>query len=290
MKLLLALIVALSFTPPANGQPAEKHVAVDVLADTTAVTPGRPFTVGVRFKIDPGWHVYWTNPGDSGLATRVTLDLPTGYTAGPVQYPAPAVIKLPGDIVNYGYEDEVMLLVPVTPAQDAAAGQAVTIKAKASWLVCQDNCIPGKGTASVTVPVQATGATAANADAFKQYGAQVPVAADPANVASVTSTVGPVSTPDGNAATVTVGWKGAVPDDVQWVPDVAHGLTVGTVKVAPAGTTATAVTFRIKLEMTDGTRDKKVTGLLIYTPHGGSRTALLTSAAIPVDSPVTDKK
>ncbi len=289
MKLLIALLAVLSLTPAVRAQAGEKHVAVDVLADTTAVTPGKAFTVGVRFKIDAGWHIYWTNPGDSGLATRVSLDLPAGYTAGPVEFPAPKVIKLPGDIVNYGYEDEVMLLVPVTPPKDAADGQTVTVKAKASWLVCQDNCVPGKGSASVDVPVRASGAAAANADVFGPYKAQVPVAADPKNVSAATPTVEANPTADGYAAALGVLWKTPAPADVQWVPDVARGLEVSHIEVVTSGG-GTTVTFRVKADQTAGTQDKKVNGLLIYTPAAGTRTALLTSIAVPVDSPATDKK
>ena len=43
--------------------------------------------VGVLLEVEPGWHVYWMNPGDSGAPTTVSLTLPPGFTAGPVRFP-----------------------------------------------------------------------------------------------------------------------------------------------------------------------------------------------------------
>ncbi len=96
-------------------------VHADLLADTTAVAPGKPFTVGLRLKMQPHWHTYWQYSGDAGLPTKITWQLPEGFKAGPIQWPVPEKIVSPGDIINYGYDDEVVLLTEITPARAAAA-------------------------------------------------------------------------------------------------------------------------------------------------------------------------
>src|SRR5687768_7951944 len=103
---LLGLLAA-----PALAQPNQDLVKAKLLADVSAVKPGEAFTVGLRLSIEPGWHVYWTNPGDSGAPTSVKLKLPAGFKAGPVQYPVPIRFNQPGDVLGYGYEDELMLTV-----------------------------------------------------------------------------------------------------------------------------------------------------------------------------------
>src|SRR4051794_3025095 len=89
----------------ANGE----LVRAKLLADVSAIQPGQPFTVGVLLTIEPGWHVYWKNPGDSGLSTSAKWTLPEGFKAGDLQFPVPTRFDLEGGLVNYGYHDEVML-------------------------------------------------------------------------------------------------------------------------------------------------------------------------------------
>ncbi len=151
-------------------------VKADLLADTTAVVPGRAFTVGLRLKMAPHWHTYWQYSGDAGLPTKIDWQLPAGYKAGPIQWPVPEKIVSPGDIINYGYDDEVMLLTEITsPAQPAPGGE-VTLQAKATWLVCADKCIPGQAELSLKLSTGGD-AQAANAEVFAKYRALLPTQA-----------------------------------------------------------------------------------------------------------------
>src|SRR5205823_8095887 len=138
----LFIILVLSFQ--AVAAPPSEKVRAEILADTTAIVPGRAFNVGVLLAIEPQWHVYWMNPGDSGLPTTMKFDLPPGFAVSEVQYPVPTKFLQPGELIAYGYEGSVLLMAKVTPPKDLVAGGAVSIKALASWLVCQEVCIPGK--------------------------------------------------------------------------------------------------------------------------------------------------
>src|SRR5437867_6329056 len=113
------------------------NVQAELLADVSAIQTGKPFTIGVRLTIRPGWHVYWKNPGDSGIPTTVEFTLPDGFVACELQYPVPHRIEAAGGIVNYGYEDEVMLLAKITTST-ALKQQSVHLVAKVNWLVCQE--------------------------------------------------------------------------------------------------------------------------------------------------------
>src|SRR5688500_6081524 len=107
-------------------------VKASLLADAAAVAPGTSFTLGVRLKMKPHWHTYWVNPGEAGDATKVSLMGPAGFEFGEVRWPLPSKIEAPGGIA-YGYEDEVLLLVPVTVARDVPAGGVADIAADVSW-------------------------------------------------------------------------------------------------------------------------------------------------------------
>src|SRR5687768_8264465 len=103
MKRLLPLLMAfamLAARPAAGAEPAGPQIVkAELLADTSAVKPGSTFRVGVRLTLEPGWHVYWINPGDSGVATKVKIDAPEGFKVGDVCYPVPTKFDQPGQAI-----------------------------------------------------------------------------------------------------------------------------------------------------------------------------------------------
>src|ERR1700722_1434614 len=157
---------------------AQQHVTAEMLADTTAVTAGKPFSVALHLTVDDAWHVYWTNPGDAGAATTFKITAPPGFVGGPVQYPVPEKLPQPGGLTVYAYEKELLLPAQITPPADLNGQTAVTISANAGWCVCSDICILGKKKLEVSLPVAAGGA--ANAGLFAAWAPRMPVAFDQA--------------------------------------------------------------------------------------------------------------
>ena len=199
----LILLALPSFVLAGRGN---DFVHARLIVDTATPSPNQIFHIGVLFDIEPGWHIYWINPGDSGLPTKLKLHLPPGYTAGPIQFPLPTKLSLPGDIVNYAYEKQVMLIVPVTAP--ATVDPSVDVAVDASWLVCQEVCLPGKTTLSSKL------SDAARPELFEKWTAQLPVDHDP-RVSSVKFEH------DVSSATVHVAWSGPAPADVQFFPPSA---------------------------------------------------------------------
>lgn len=123
---------------------AAGHATVDLVRESTGYTPGEPVWVGVRMDIDDGWHAYWENPGESGMTPRIEWRLPEGWSAGPLHYPVPIRFTT-GDLPGFGYEDEVVLPVKLTPGEDAEG--AAVVSADFNWLACNDAaCVPGSAT------------------------------------------------------------------------------------------------------------------------------------------------
>jgi thiol:disulfide interchange protein/DsbC/DsbD-like thiol-disulfide interchange protein len=126
-------------TPPGPGPvaAAEGKVKVSLVADVESAIPGHPFWVGLRFQLAPGWHLYWKNPGQSGMATELTWT-GDGVALGPTRWPAPErIVSSDGFIVTYGWHGEVVLL---SEARTTAGG---TVAVSADFLVCEVECIPG---------------------------------------------------------------------------------------------------------------------------------------------------
>ena len=176
--LVVALLVALVSAAPrlASAQTYEGRelVTAELLANTTAITPGKPFKVGVLLRMAPHWHTYWKFPGDAGIATEIKWNLPPGWKVGEIQWPIPLKLVEPGDIHVYGYHDEVLLMQEITPPPNLPP-EPVKLSAEATWLVCEKICIPGDAKVSLDLPVGGDGA-AANGELFARFERMLPQA------------------------------------------------------------------------------------------------------------------
>ncbi len=162
LALPVALLLALLGAPVATAATARPtHVKASLVAADAAIVPGRPLLVALRLVHDPHWHTYWLNPG-TGLPTTIAWKLPPGWTAGPIQWPAPQILRdAKKNIVGNGYEGDLLLPITLTPPADLAAGAAVELRGEADWLMCEEVCIPGGGPVALSLPVAAAGTTPA---------------------------------------------------------------------------------------------------------------------------------
>lgn len=125
-----------------------------LVAENQAIVSGQTLTVGLHQSIRPGWHTYWVNPGDSGLPTSIDWQLPQGFSAGEIAWPAPERIPF-GPLVSYGYSKEILLPITITVPAKLDPGSTVTLSGHANWLACADVCIPEETDIAVTLPVSA---------------------------------------------------------------------------------------------------------------------------------------
>src|SRR5262245_59684705 len=123
------LIAMASAEPTASAATASANVQAQIVAEHESIRGREPFWVGLQLRMAPEWHTYWKNPGDAGLPTRIRWQLPPGFTAGGIEWPYPARFGA-SPVVSYGYADEVLLLVRVTPPATLAPG-SVTLAARA---------------------------------------------------------------------------------------------------------------------------------------------------------------
>jgi DsbC/DsbD-like thiol-disulfide interchange protein len=144
-----------------------EHLTVELVSDTNSVEPGRPLWVGLHFEMEKQWHIYWRNPGDSGEPPRIRWHLPEGFHPGAIEWPAPARLGS-GSVIDYGYEEPVLLPVEIQTPHGLAPGSKVTLSADVSWLVCKDICVPGKAGLTLSLPVEATRSTVSRSHALFQ--------------------------------------------------------------------------------------------------------------------------
>jgi thiol:disulfide interchange protein len=168
LSLFLVLTTVLIPDHPASAQAPfsvnAPHLTVSLLVPPSQIYPGESFNAGLDFRMEQGWHVYWINAGDSGEPPAIAWKLPSGITAGSMQFPPPKRLPL-GPLMDFGYENEVVFPVPVRVAADfRPPGPEATLAGHVTWLVCREVCIPGKADLSVTRPAYGTTPPAPSVD------------------------------------------------------------------------------------------------------------------------------
>lgn len=159
-KLAALLAVLLVTVSALRAQAVQaKHLSVELVSRDNALVPGRDAMLGLSFKLDPGWHVYWSNAGDSGDPPDVKWQFPAGITAAPMEFPAPKRLPL-GPLMDFGYENAVLFPIPLQVAGSVATGTPAKLVGDVRWLVCREVCIPGKATLTLSLPL--AGAAAPN--------------------------------------------------------------------------------------------------------------------------------
>ena len=171
---LLAALVLTGLTGWSIGAPVrDGNVEVELVADVAGAEPGASFTAAVRFRMDPGWHAYWLNPGSPGFPPSVSWELPEGFKAGELQFPAPHHFPFLDD-VSYGYEGEFLLLTRVTTPEGLKVGEKITLNGKVNWLACEKTCIPGGATLSLELPVVESAEPSGAADQIAETKEEIP--------------------------------------------------------------------------------------------------------------------
>ena len=154
LTLFALLLAAPSVAFAQAGPQRSERIEAELVSMSRWAAPGGTAVVAIRQDIQPGWHTYWRNPGDSGGATTLNWSLPQGVRAGEIVWPLPERQRLQG-LVNYGYEDVVYLPVPIEIPPTARPGTTLALRVKALFLVCSaEMCVPDDLTLTLDLPIR----------------------------------------------------------------------------------------------------------------------------------------
>ncbi len=95
-------------------------------------------SLGVLINLLDDWHIYWRNPGDSGLPTEIEIILPNGITSSEIKFPIPKIFAS-DEIVNYGYGHQVLFLFDLYIPRNYSLKE-INISAKITSLICKEIC------------------------------------------------------------------------------------------------------------------------------------------------------
>ena len=266
-------------TAPSDGA---KLARMDLLTRHRTIAPGGETLLGVRWRIAPKWHMYWRNPGDSGTAPRITVTGMEGLKVGDIRWPRPVVFKGDWGDTTYGYEGEVVLLVPIRIPADAPEGP-LELDVQAEWLVCKGACLLGDGQGSVQLEVRSgTPGRETPNPAIEQSLALVP--APLKQLEGSTARLEPTTNP---VRLVIEGPAGEA-RNIDFIPDLTPGVVAGEGHPVRARITENGISekkFRIEVPLviepdnSEG-RPLVVAGLVVFGP--GSKDPA-RSVRLPID-------
>jgi thiol:disulfide interchange protein DsbD len=184
VSLIAVAVPAAAASGMASGEPKNPHAGADathlhvelLVPENWLVKGAKQNPAGLYFKLEPGWHIYWQNAGDSGEPPHVKWTLPEGIGTSSLEFPAPKRLPL-GPLMDFGYENEVVFPFSFEVGRTAKVGPA-DLHAKVDWLVCREVCIPGKAELDLTKNVsdRPTNSILSGSDAalINRFAAQIP--------------------------------------------------------------------------------------------------------------------
>ncbi|MCC6821532.1 MAG: thioredoxin family protein, partial [Verrucomicrobia subdivision 3 bacterium] len=237
------------------------HTRVALVLSAVSAKPGDTVWAGVRLQMDPGWHTYWKNPGDSGGPTTVEWQFPSGVTCGEIQWPLPEKLTLEG-LTTYIFHDEVTLLVPVKLAVDLKPGP-LELKANVSWLECDKLCQKGDARVTATLEIAAETKAAAEAALIETARGKLP---KPANLLSARGAWEKPAA--GDARPLILEWSTSAPvSEPDFFPDANEAFEVeSATEIISIG--ADQVRLRKGVKKFSGDWPGQVSGVLIQTLDG----------------------
>lgn len=246
----------------AMGTPVDGHppLRVSLLSDAAVVTPGEAVRVGLYIHLDPGWHIYWQQPGAAGLSTKITWR--SGHAQmGEIAWPAPEVFRESDGVVTYGYAGETLLWAPATISDSVAS--SLPIEAHIDYLACNIICSPGQVTVRRTLAVGKASVSADSAvqNIFGRYQGRLPIGPDMAGL-QIETAIEPNQVTVGDEFTVKVGlsWKHNTGREAlhfrreAFIPDAMEGLSVHVLgaRAAPDARCAALLSFQGRAEVIEG--------------------------------------
>lgn len=148
--LLAAVGIAAAGRLAAQDRVINPHVVITLLPSALPAAPGRSLPMALHFEVEPGWHIYWKNPGEGGIVPRFTWSLPTGWTADTLAWPVPERYEVAG-LISHVHRGR--LAIATALHVPAAAKGPVPVTVDLAYGICRDLCMPGKATLRLQMPV-----------------------------------------------------------------------------------------------------------------------------------------
>jgi suppressor for copper-sensitivity B len=173
VSLIMALATIWSVGPVVAAAQSEwsknDQGAVRLLSAVERVGDSGRVQLGLVFKLNPGWKIYWRSPGDAGYPPAIDWKGSDNLAEAVVSWPVPHRFSF-GGFETLGYSGEVVLPI-IARLNDPA--KALSLRAGVDYLVCDVVCVPQHANLTLDLPVGPAEASS-NAHFIGRFLARVP--------------------------------------------------------------------------------------------------------------------
>jgi len=136
-----------------------------IVVDSYSLEKSRSLPIGILIELEKDWHIYWRNPGDSGMPTSIDFEMPEGVSISEIEWPVPKVFEYEG-LASYGYDGQILLIAELN-VPESFISNSITVSAKIKSLICRDVCIPFNS--NVSEEIKLTNAFSAEEEITKLF-------------------------------------------------------------------------------------------------------------------------
>ncbi len=206
--------------------------AVRLISAGATAGNGERISLGLEFRMKPGWKIYWRSPGDAGFPPQLNWAGSRNFAAAKMAWPAPERFSVL-DLETLGYKKHVVFPIEAEPFEP---GQPVSLRAKIQFLTCDDICVPYETALALELPAGPEINTP-EAGAIETWRARVPATGQDAPLAIETAELAGDGT--SQALIVRVSGRDALTEPDLFVEGPAdYGFRKPVVQVAATGTEA----------------------------------------------------
>lgn len=141
-RLLAAWLLLLTLMAPTVSLAKALGVEPSLAFETQSPSSGSQVKIALVMEAKPGWHAYWSYPGEVGAPPRIEWSAPEGFTFSGLKHPAPKFMDVQG-IASFVHEGSFALITSMRVPNGLAKGEPIPISARISWLACSETqCVP----------------------------------------------------------------------------------------------------------------------------------------------------
>ncbi|MCZ6468881.1 MAG: protein-disulfide reductase DsbD family protein, partial [Candidatus Dadabacteria bacterium] len=271
--LILLLFIFAGLIVPSFAQEVPTPVRAKLVSDIAAVKPGESFNLGVLMEIDPGWHVYWEYPGETGLPTRVQFKAPDGFNTEELKWPIPKAYHKPQGGIDFVYENTLLLWTNIDVPLNAELNSSFEINAAVSWISCKEICIPGKANLKFDAKVEDLRKPAETA-LFSAWQNSLPHILSESEI-PFNVEVSPIKSDEERVRVgVTLASKSNA-DKIEYYPNPGDFLIVQNLKyVTLPDNKKTEISFEVKAKNGVQLSETVLDGLIVFTNISGKRSGV----------------
>ena len=152
--LLLFFIISFSFVSLAqkNSKKAlisHEHVSLELISSVNSIHKENNLHLGLYFKLDPGWKIYWKYPGKAGYPPNIDWTKSKNIKDLEILWPKPEKFKILG-MESIGYSKEVILPIKLILENN---NEELLVNFDVDYLTCKKICIPFNDNLILNIPI-----------------------------------------------------------------------------------------------------------------------------------------